>query len=1228
MGGSAQTVNQQQNTAQTANTQQQQQQQQNYSGTQAGTQAQTGTGSTQANAMAMGLGNTVLGNAQNLGGLFPGLQVANLTDQQRAAINSLFTQGSGLGSLVGQGQGYVGQGANLIGQSGQALTGQDINAFYNPMADSVTRQMQNIFGQQNIANRTDLVNAAGGVGADRIGVGQANLANQQGLAAGQTYAGLYQQALQAAQAQRQQQLAAGMGLAGTGTSAIGTGLGGMGTALGAASLQQQQQQAQNQAAYQQQLGQYGQQYQNLAAQLGALGGLTGLGGTTTQQQLGSTTGQSAGQSAGTSSGTTQGSQLGYGTGSTTYPGASLLSQLVGLGTAGAGAYGALSGAGAGAGATAAGKGAGSGLAALGMLSDERAKTDISKVGKDHDSGLNLYAYRYKGDPKTYPKVVGPMAQEVEKKYPSMVSHLQDGGSVDDEHEDTGLPVQASERADTTRTGMGLGTAGNLMGTGMKMISEAEKHPDVKAIQMPAFNLPALQAMQLQRAPGMAGGGGTDSPFLERPRRLSTVDPSADTFRQRFEPFSSDYMGDALEESLRRHRNIPRTIIKPGYQERFGDPTKVIAGAQDYADGGEVALGSTYSSVPGWPEDYGDAPGSNALGVSDTEQGIALPGRETLGDYYNVRIPGHRKELPELMRQTDIGPARWTGRGIDLSAAGAKNAGLTPEEARATTDKPFMFEPVRAMGSPPGMPEGQENLPGGIDTGRGAGTAMAGRGAGDTDFSAQRRLPGPGGGAGLPPPPSGGMAASPWLALMHAGLGMMAASGQRDARGLPMPALAAIGQGGIKGVETLEAQREQARKDYAELLAKRRMELPYEKMTAHEQAQIGLSREQKNIERDRLKLEKERIDRDRYHPPMMSPFADYAISMPKNPNIDKPIYMPLTPDGQPDPSRATKAAPGSATTVGDSPPAQTSISPVGGKIVSADPVSMVTPPDVRSAVTRDPSIGQLYFDPKSRAAGYKEANDSTKIVAKEAENAMALDTRAKSMRHNLDIITDFAKNNENNPVIRKLLEPGITGEERQKILNTLAYTSPGLVPPNVVAAVNAMGKDSILGGFRNVTSEGLSAREAQPIIKAAMGAMPSFSMPEQSSRVLLASMEQAAQRQKDRQAFLADYRQKNGGFVTGWEAKFNQQFPPERYVAQAIYQSLPSEQKTAKGDVIRKSDFTGAAAQLRQARDAVIAAEQSGNADAANAARQRFMQGKTNFDRYFGGLGNYVVFGTM
>ena len=45
-----------------------------------------------------------------------------------------------------------------------------------------------------------------------------------------------------------------------------------------------------------------------------------------------------------------------------------------------------------------------------FFSDRSMKTDITKVGSK--MGVPIHAYRYKGDPKSYPKVVGPMAEDV------------------------------------------------------------------------------------------------------------------------------------------------------------------------------------------------------------------------------------------------------------------------------------------------------------------------------------------------------------------------------------------------------------------------------------------------------------------------------------------------------------------------------------------------------------------------------------------------------------------------------------------------------------------------------------------------------------------------------------------------------------------------------------------------------------------------------------------------
>jgi hypothetical protein len=70
------------------------------------------------------------------------------------------------------------------------------------------------------------------------------------------------------------------------------------------------------------------------------------------------------------------------------------------------------------------------LQAFAGMSDRTEKTDIKQIG--HDKGLDvpLYAYRYKGDPKTYPKVVGPMAQDLEKKHPQLVRKVSGKRVVD------------------------------------------------------------------------------------------------------------------------------------------------------------------------------------------------------------------------------------------------------------------------------------------------------------------------------------------------------------------------------------------------------------------------------------------------------------------------------------------------------------------------------------------------------------------------------------------------------------------------------------------------------------------------------------------------------------------------------------------------------------------------------------------------------------------------------
>lgn len=67
---------------------------------------------------------------------------------------------------------------------------------------------------------------------------------------------------------------------------------------------------------------------------------------------------------------------------------------------------------------------GLGLLSLFMgMSDRNEKTDIKRVGTNEETGIPIYSYRYKGDPKNYPKIVGPMAQDVEKVFPDAVREI-------------------------------------------------------------------------------------------------------------------------------------------------------------------------------------------------------------------------------------------------------------------------------------------------------------------------------------------------------------------------------------------------------------------------------------------------------------------------------------------------------------------------------------------------------------------------------------------------------------------------------------------------------------------------------------------------------------------------------------------------------------------------------------------------------------------------------------
>lgn len=244
--------------------------------------------------------NAALGKAQTTAQTpfnLPQAPVAGFSPDQLNAFNTV-------NNSQGIGNPYLQQASNYYSPQGA-------QQFYNPAVNAVTAQLKDTFGAQASQNNANLTQAAGGVGADRIAVGQADLAHQQDLAAGQTYSNLWNSAVGQSQA-------AGQGALATGNQAFNQAFGGAQQQLGTGGLQQQLQQAQLNAPYQWQVAQSAFPYQQSNFLTNATAALaSGYGGTTSGY--------------GTSAGTSTPAQP------------SPFSQALGLGTAAAGVYGSLSG---------------------------------------------------------------------------------------------------------------------------------------------------------------------------------------------------------------------------------------------------------------------------------------------------------------------------------------------------------------------------------------------------------------------------------------------------------------------------------------------------------------------------------------------------------------------------------------------------------------------------------------------------------------------------------------------------------------------------------------------------------------------------------------------------------------------------------------------------------------------------------------------------------------------
>jgi hypothetical protein len=338
---------------------------------------------------------------------FQGQQVADTAPQTQQAWNLAATSGgAGADQYNASQAGYLtaaGYQPNQI--TPQTLAGTNLSAYQNPFTQSVINstipimQQANALTQNQQANQANSANAFGGSRQGvQQGVAQAQGAQNIGQMAAQLNQANYQQATQGAQyditnnMNAQQQNAANQQGAVNSLLQASTGLAGLGTQAQTNQRQQfleqstagaqEQQQAQNQIAAQ--MNQFNQANNYPTTQLGILQSALGM------TPYGSS---SSGASSGQQTTTTNPS-----IGSDIFGGLQSLGGMFGSG----GPFNSML------------------TNALNPGSDRHLKTDITKVGVHQPSGLPMYSYRYKGDPKTYPKVTGPMAEDAMQVAPHAV----------------------------------------------------------------------------------------------------------------------------------------------------------------------------------------------------------------------------------------------------------------------------------------------------------------------------------------------------------------------------------------------------------------------------------------------------------------------------------------------------------------------------------------------------------------------------------------------------------------------------------------------------------------------------------------------------------------------------------------------------------------------------------------------------------------------------------------
>jgi hypothetical protein len=757
-----------------------------------------------ANPATQSLAANFDANAQNLpgpGGV-PQQGVAGLTPYQSQAIG--LQAGTATNNPSNP---YFQTGGQYIANSAQPLS-QTAQPIYNSMVAGVMPQLQNIFGAQQSQNTGSLTNTAGGVGASRIAVGQGDLANQQTLAAGQVLSGLQGQAYGTAAQQSQLQQGAGALSYAAGPAALQAQLTGYGAENAAGTQQQQQQQNLLNSQFAQQTGQYQNPFQVAQTQQGVL----------------SATGQAL-----------------QGTTTNTYPPPSQLGQDVGLAEAGLGILGAPFTGGASLGMTMSGLGsafnsattqAASGMSTgdLSALTGEDAATSeaaLAAMPFGFKRGGAAGPYASGGAVNPYDPMNGELPDARASVRPAVGSY-DDGGDVSAPNpidqanlmENAVLQGYRSGGAAGYADGGPVGDTSINIDSGIGATSSSSVAPSWASnlpIQTGSGAFPSALPPNVNVPTTNTGNPGTQ-PYMPLPPSAGfpSSAPPANPWTaggamppsQGFPtppppaapPVSQDTGQGAAPPSSINPMSAYGSAIAAG--ESGGDYGAVgTAVGDDHAYGKYQVMGS---NIPSWTKEV--------LGKSMTPQQF-LADPKAQDAVFNAKFGQYVQHYgPE-------GAARaWFAGEGNMNNPNAKDAnGMTVAQYSGNFMRRLGSGSENASLPPSSSPTGFQNPYAAPSGGRGFPTI------GDTTPSPDEAT-------------SGRLASSPWMALVRAGLGTMAASGQRDARGLPMSGVGAIGKGGLEGVEMLEQQEAESNK--------------YNRMTADQKAALGMQAQQLAFERQR------------------------------------------------------------------------------------------------------------------------------------------------------------------------------------------------------------------------------------------------------------------------------------------------------------------------------------------------------------------------------------------